>query len=195
MDYYHGSSTLGLTELKPFASPYSNLNERLVYLTTSEQLALHYIWDYKRVGVKWPMLQIRDDGVLVFQEMFSGALEFLYKGLCGCIYHCIGDYNINPDSGVLTCATSKEIVPIDDYEIIEDVFEKICDYGDKGKFIYERFEERPESAHNRIREIIIGQIKRVDLFNNPDHAYYSFFQDKFSSIWNEAMMLFRNGTL
>ncbi|MCL2363750.1 MAG: hypothetical protein FWC71_03700 [Defluviitaleaceae bacterium] len=72
MEYYHGSSVLGLTELKPYASLYSNLQEAVVYLTTGKQLALHYIWDDKRVGVKWPMLHIRDDGVLVFQEMGHG---------------------------------------------------------------------------------------------------------------------------
>ena len=195
MDYYHGSSIIGLTELKPFASPYSNLQEGVVYLTTSKQLALHYIWDNERVGVKWPMLHIRDDGVLIFQEMFSGALEFLYKGLSGCIYHCIGDYEINPVSGVLKCATSKSVVPIIDYEMIDDVYEKICEYEKKGTFIYDKFEERPQSAHDRIRQIIINQIKRVDLFNNPTHAYNSFFQEKFFDYWKEAKTLYESGNL
>jgi len=195
MDYYHGSSVKGLTELKPYASPYSNLSEAVVYLTTSKQLALHYIWDHKRVGTKWPMLHIRDDGVLVFQEMFSGALEFLYKGLAGYIYRCIGDYDIDPNSGVLTCATSKDIVPVTDYEKIDDVYEKIKEHERKGTFIYEKFEERPVSVHNRIREIIIGQIKQVDLFNNPTHAYYCFFQSKFPEYWQEAKNLYEQNNL
>ena len=195
MDYFHGTSIVGLTELKPFASPYSNLQEAVVYLTTSKQLALHYIWDYERVGVKWPMLHIRDDGVLVFQEMFSGALEFLYRGLSGCIYRCVGDYEIDPNSGVLTCATSKNAVPIVDCEIIDDVYEKIQDYEKQGTFIYERFEDRPQSAHDRIREIIISQIKRVDLFNNPSHAYYRFFQEKFTDYWNDAKTLHESSNL
>ena len=183
MDYYHGSSILGLKELIPFASPFSNLQEAVVYLTTSKQLALHYIWDYNRMAVKWPMLNIRDDGVLVFQEMFSGALEFLYKGLSGCIYHCSGDYEINPDSGVLTCATSKQIVPVVDSEYIDDVYTKIIGYE---SFIYEKYEDRPQSAHDNIRKTILYQIKRVDLFNNPAHAYYKFFQEKFPEYWKEA---------
>jgi len=195
MDYYHGSSIMGLSELKPYASPTSNLQNPVVYLTTSKQLALHYIWDDKRVGTKWPMLHIRDDGVLVFQEMFSGALEFLYKGLKGCIYRCVGDYDIDPNSGVLTCSTSKNIVPVVDYEAVDDVYEKILDYERKGTFIYDKFEERPLSVHNRIREIIINQIKRVDLFNNPTHAYYDFFQSKFPEYWHEAEELYKNNNL
>lgn len=189
MDFYHGSSTTGLTELRPFSSPYSNLQDAVVYLTTSRQLALHYIWDYNRVAVKWPMLHIRDDGVLVFQEMFNGALEFLYSGLSGCVYHCIGEYDINQESGVLTCATSNNIVPVVDFEYIDDVFRKILEYEQSGTFIYEKFEDRPLSAHERIREIILKQIKRVDLFNNPSHAYYRFFQEKFPEYWQEAKML------
>ena len=43
MDYYHGSTIKELKELIPFASPYSNLKEAVVYLTTNKQLALHYI--------------------------------------------------------------------------------------------------------------------------------------------------------
>ena len=186
MIFYHGTSFMGLKELMPFASPYSNLQEALVYLTTSKQLALHYIWDYKRVGTKWPMLHIREDGVLVFQEMFSGALEFLYKGLSGCIYHCVGDYEIDPASGVLTCATSKSVIPISDFEVVDDVYEKICEYERAGTFIYEKFEDRTQAAHDKIREIILSQIKRVDLFNNPNHAYYDFFKEKFPEHWNEA---------
>ena len=81
MIFYHGSVKGGLTELRPATSWYSNLKEPTVYLTTSKQLATHYIWDMDRIGVKCPMLNIREDGVLVFQEMFSGALEYFYKGV------------------------------------------------------------------------------------------------------------------
>lgn len=80
MTFYHGSVASGLTELRPQTSWYSNLKEPTVYLTTSRQLALHYIWDLERIGVKCPMLDIREDGTLVFQEMFSGALEYFYRG-------------------------------------------------------------------------------------------------------------------
>ena len=92
MEYFHRSTIKGLTELKPFTSYYFNLKKPPVYLTTGKQLALHYIWDEKRIGAKMPMLDIRKDGVLVFQEMFSGALENFYKGVSGYIYRCIGDY-------------------------------------------------------------------------------------------------------
>jgi hypothetical protein len=195
MDFYHGTTVKGLTELHPFHSPYSIIKERLVYLTSNKQLALHYIWDSNRLATKMPMLDIRKDGTLVFQEMFSGALEYFYKGLSGYIYHCIGDYPINTDSGVFTCATSSNPVPVTDFEFIEDVYESILQYAEKGTFIYERYEQLPQWHYDIIRGIIIRGIKRDNLLNNPTHPSYKFTKEKFSQYWKEAQVLYDNGIL
>lgn len=195
MDFYHGTTKVGLTELKPFVSPYSNLEEPVVYLTTSKQLALHYIWDTEKLEIKMPMLDIRKDGVLVFQEMFSGALEYFYKGLSGYIYHCVGDYPINDETGIFTCATSSKPVPIEDYEYIDDVYEKIMQYQEQGKFIYEKYETLPQYRYDIIRGIIMRTIKRENLLNNPSDPRYEFYQDKFSQYWREAEVLDQHGLL
>ena len=189
MEYFHGSTIKGLTELKPFASRYSNLKQPLVYLTTSKQLALHYIWDEKRIGVKMPMLDIRKDGVLVFQEMFSGALEYFYKGVSGYIYRCIGDYEISKDAGVHTCATSSVPVPVTDFEYIEDVYESIISYANKGTFIYERYEDLPQWRIDVIRGHVMRFIKRLDLLNDITHPGYRFIQEKFPQYLQEARVL------
>ena len=189
MEYFHGTTVKGLTELRPFASDYSNLKKPLVYLTTSKQLALHYIWDEKRIGVKMPMLDIRKYGVLVFQEMFSGALEYFYKGVSGYIYRCIGDYKINTDTGVYTCATSSEPVPVTDFEYIEDVYEKIISYADKGTFIYERYEDLPQWRIDVIRGHIMRFIKRNDLLSDVTLPSYRFIQEKFPRYLQEAQVL------
>ena len=70
MKFYHGSMIKGLKELRPHLPVGAHIQEPLVYLTSSRQLALHYIWDTERLGVKMPMIHIREDGVFVFQEMF-----------------------------------------------------------------------------------------------------------------------------
>lgn len=195
MDFYHGTTKHGLTELIPSASLYSNLKEPLVYLTASKQLALHYIWDTEKLATKMPMLDIRKDGVLVFQEMFSGALEYFYKGLSGYIYHCIGDYPSNTDTGVLTCATSCSPVPINDYEYIEDVYSKIMQYEEQGTFIYEKYENLPQYRYDIIRGIIVRNIKKDDLINNAAHPNHCFYQEKFSKYWQEAVILQKHGLL
>ena len=123
MKYYHGSTVKGLTELQPHLSVGAHLQEAKVYLTTSRQLAAHYIWDIQRLGIRMPMLDIRKDGTLVFQEMFSGALEYFYKGVSGYIYHCEGDYT--PDPVVPTSYTSDKAVPVTGCEYIM----RICRSG------------------------------------------------------------------
>lgn len=195
MNYYHGSVRAGLTELCPFASPHSNLSEPLVYLTTSRQLALHYIWDSERLETKMPMLDIRRDGVLVFQEMFSGALRYFYGGLSGYIYHCVGDYPQSDSTGVLTCATSRSPVPVVDCESIDDVYERVMQYEQQGTFVYEKFESLPQYRHDLIRGIVVRNIKRENLLRNPGRHTSRFYRDKFPQYWREAEVLDQHGLL
>lgn len=195
MEYFHGTIRKGLTELKPNASPFSNLKEPAVYLTTSRQLALHYIWDEKRLGVKMPMLDIRKDGTLVFQEMFSGALEYFYKGVSGYVYRCLGSYEINSAAGVHTCATSRAPVPVTDFEYIEDVYESIISYCGKGTFIYERYEDLPQWRIDVIRGHIIRFIKRNNLCSDSLHPSYGLIREKFPQYWKEAQVLNQYGLL
>lgn len=189
MKFYHGSVIQGLTQLQPRQSWYSNVNEPLVYLTTSRQLALHYIWDLERIGVKMPMLHICDNGKLIFKEMFSGALAYFYKDVCGYIYHCEGDYPLNPGSGVLTCATSNTPVPVTDCEYIDDVYAHIWQYAKEGMFEYERYEDLPQWRIDVIRGHVIRFIKRNQLLQNAEHPGCRFVQEKFPQYWAEAEVL------
>jgi hypothetical protein len=181
MDYYHGTTIPGLQELRPYASPYANLNEPVVYLTTSQQLALHYIWDTNRLAIKMPMLDIRKDGVLVFQEMFPGALEFFYKGVSGYIYHCVGDYAPNEATREFTCATSHTPVAITDSEYVDDVYSKILEYAHHGTFIYEHFESLPQYRYDLIRGIIMRIIKKRTCYRMRHIPIVHFFERNFRS--------------
>lgn len=195
MDFYHGTIVGGIKELTPYANPDSNLKEPLVYLTTSKQLALHYIMDrVNRIGSS-PMLNIRQDGVLVFQEMFSGALEHIYKGLSGYIYHCVGSYHINTEAKVHTCATSSEPVPVTDVEFIPDVYERIIEYGKYGMFVYEKYEDLPRHRHDIIRGWVLRWLKDSDIPNNPEHPEYKIYQERWPLYLKEAEVLRNNGLL
>ena len=193
MKYYHGSTVKGLTELRPHLPFGAHLQEPLVYLTTNRQLALHYIWDTQRLGVRMPMLDIRNDGILVFQEMFSGALEYFYKGVSGYIYHCEGDYPADPT--VPTSVTTDTVVPIVDCEYINDVYEHILEYGTQGKFIYEHYENLPQWRIDVIRGHIIRFIKRNDLIVEENHPSRKFIMEKFPQYWAEARVLHNHNLL
>ena len=192
MKFYHGTTVKGLTELRPHLPTSAHIQESLVYLTTSKQLALHYIWDKDRLGIKMPMVDIRDDGTLVFQEMFPNALEYFYKGVSGYIYHCEGDCPINPDSHVPTCATSSDVVPVTGCEYIENVYETILSYLEEGKLIYEHYEDLPQWRKDVIRGHITRFIKRNNLLNDPSHPSYNFICEKFPQYWAEAKVLYEH---
>lgn len=187
MRYYHGSTIKGLTELHPHLPVGAHSQQPHVYLTSSKQLALHYIWDTQRFGVKMPMLDIRADGTLVFQEMFSGALEYFYKGVSGYIYHCEGDYLA--DATVPTSVIADAAVPVVDCEYIDDVYQHILEYEKQGKFIYEHYEDLPQWRIDVIRGHIIRFIKRNNLVTNHSHPSRKFIMEKFPQIWAEAQVL------
>ncbi len=195
MAFYHGSSVGGLVELQPFAKPWSNIKQPLVYMTSSKQLAAHYIWNTEKYQIKSPMLDIRPDGTLIFQEMFSGALEYFYKGLSGWIYECEGDFQYDNDVGVFTTATSSKPVAVKSVEFIEDVYEHIMSYAEIEKFVYEKFENLRPYRYDIIRGIIYRSIKKDDLFSNTTHPNYVFYQDKYPNYWKEAKVLYENGLL
>lgn len=74
------------------------------------------------------MMDIWEDKI-VFQEMFSGALERFYKGTSGYIYHCVGEYEPSEGHGVKTCAISKVPVTVTGCEYIPDVYDEIMKYA------------------------------------------------------------------
>lgn len=193
MKYYHGSTTKGLTQLHPHISIGAKFQEPRVYLTSNRQLALHYIWDTQRLGLKMPMLDIRNDGTLVFQEMFSGALKYFYKGISGYIYQCEGDYPADPN--VPTSVSTNEIVPVIDCEYIDDVYEHILRYEAQGKFIYEHYEDLPQWRIDVIRGQIIRFIKRNDLIADNIHPSRKFIMEKFPQYWAEAQVLYDHNLL
>jgi hypothetical protein len=175
-----------LTELKPFAIPGNNLKKSCVYLTTNPQLAIHYIRDKNRLWMS-PTLEIREDGVLVYQEMFSNALGYMYQGVSGYVYRVSGDFGINTVPGVRFAAISEEAVPIADFEFFPDVLKAILSYAEKGTFIYERYEELPQWRHDKIREWILKWIKEGGWTNTPDEPMAIFYKEKWPDYWEEAL--------
>ena len=192
MTYYHGSIAEGLAELRPFASPYAAQPGERVYLTARRQVALFYIWDFYKLPIRTPMIDIREDKV-VFQEMYSGALASFYRGLSGFVYQCEGDFEELP--GLASCAFSRSAVPVTGVEAIGDVYEEILSYEKEGAFVYERYEELPDWRHDVIRGHVMREIRREDLLRRSDHPHAALFREKYPKYWKEAEVLDRHGLL
>ena len=144
-------------------------------------------YNYKSLPFSSPMLDIRDN-VIVYQEMYSGALELSCRGVSGYIYHCVGDYEMMENMGVKSAAVSYKPVPIADAEYIDDVYEKIMEYKKHGKFIYEKYEELPQYRHDIIRGFFIRTVKDENLLDNPKHPHYKLYSKRsFRSIGKRLM--------
>lgn len=68
-------------------------------------------------------------------------------------------------------------------------------YGEQGKFVYEKYEELPRYRHDIIRGHVMRAIKRDELLNNPQHAHYHLYQEKYPGYWKEAEVLYQHGLL
>lgn len=139
-------------------------------------------------------MDIQPDKV-VFQEMFPGALERFYKGVSGYIYRCEGDYEMQEGHGVKTCAISREPVPVAGVEVVEDVYQEILKYQEKGEFVYERYEELPQYRYDIIRGIVMRMIVRDKLLENQEHPTALLYQEVYPRYWKEAKVLAEHGLL
>ena len=178
MKFYHGSMIKGLTQLQPHLPVGAHSQKPLVYLTTSHQLALHYIWDTERLGVKMPMLDIRKDGTFVFQEMFSGALEYFYKGVSGYIYSAENVTSAESMKDIPFAATSTEPVSVDACEYVPDAYEALKEAADKGLIVIKKYSENSEKMMAWIERCIKEQYKIASEI--PD--YKIFLEGKFKNI-------------
>ena len=151
-------------------------------------------YNYKSLPFHSPMLHIKDD-VIVYQEMYSGALELSCKGVSGYIYRCAGDYEMMENNGVKSAAVSYGVVPIADVEYIDDVYGEIMQYKKQGKFVYEKYEDLPQWRHDIIRGHFIKAVKGADLLSNPTHSLHHLFKEKFPKYWKEAEVLDKYGLL
>jgi len=182
MNYYHGSTISGITELRPSANEGNNLKLPCIYLTTNPQLAIHYIRDKNRLWSS-PTLDIREDGVLVFQEMFSDALAYMYSGVSGYVYRVTGAYGINTVPGVRFAAISEKAVPVADSVHIPDVYSAILSFAERGLFIYERYEDLPQQRHKKIQDWVLKWIEDGDWINKPDEPMARFYKEKWPEYW------------
>lgn len=180
--YYHGTTVPGLTVLKPFASPFSNLKYACVYLSTYKPLAAIYIWNRP---YKWFTFDIKEDGTLYYTESFPNNLREFYDGVKGYIYACEGDYSSDSGTGIRYAAISKEPVPVTGCDMVENAYERILQYESEGALILQRFEELTQKEHDMNRKMILNGIRRLNLLEGT-HPLSPFVKEKFPDLWAES---------
>lgn len=188
MKYYHGTMVGDLTTLKPFASPFSNLKQACVYLSTNKQLAAVYIWNRP---FKWMTFEIGEDGVPIYTESFPNSLKEFYDGVKGYIYTCEGDYTTNNATGIRCAAISQTSVPIIGCEVIENAYAQFLEYEKEGSIIINRFETLTQTQHDSNKRMVLSTIKRLNLLEST-HPMSSFVEEKFPDLLIQSKINLEN---
>lgn len=179
---YHGTIAGGITELKPFANPYSNLKYPCVYLSTNKALSTIYIWNKE---YKWMTFEISENGIPVYNESFKNSLIEFYSGIKGYIYRCDSDFEIDENTTIKYAVISRHFVKILDVDIVEDAYERILQYEKEGLLAINHFENLSEKQKQKDKNMVLGAIKRLNLLKG-EHPLSNFVSIKFPEIWEEA---------
>ena len=182
---YHGTVVEGLTELKPFANPHSNLKYPCVYLSTNKALASIYIWKH---AYKWMTFEIAQDGMPVYTESFAGALHEFYGGVRGCIYTCEGNFEIDENTTIKHAVVCKTAVAVQAADVVENAYERILHYEKEGLLVINHFENLTDEHKRKNRNMVLGAIKRLELLKG-EYPLSAFVAAKFPQLWQEASTL------
>jgi hypothetical protein len=179
---YHGSTVQGLSVLKPFANPISNLDYAAVYLTTYKPLSAIYIWNQP---YNWMNYGFADDGLPIYTESFPNALKEFYGGLSGAIYTCEGDFYYDEDAKIKIAVVSKTDVLVKEVEVVQDAYSRIIEYEEQGLLHINRYETLSERKRESEYRMILSTIEDLDLLRS-NHPLAPFVREKFPAIWEEA---------
>lgn len=182
---YHGSAVSGLTELQPLSTLHGK-DQKVVYLSSCIPYVLLYIWDKAKTGYsqKWVTGWIKD-GITYYEEQFPGQLKAFYDGVPGYIYSVLA----NDDTGtvqqrenMLYCNSP---VPVHGVIKIDDVYQELLHYEEKGLFRILRYEEASAEKQKELVDRIAQYINMNNLHEaNTDHA--QFMMRYFTEAWRKT---------
>ena len=185
MSAYHGSIVQGLSVLKLFANPVSNLDYAAVYLTSYKPLAAIYIWNKP---YKWMNYGFADDGLPIYTESFPNALKEFYKDVSGAIYTCDDNFEYDPKTKIKIAVVSRNEVAIKETDIIPDCYSRILEYEEQGLLHINRYEALTEQKKESEHRMILSAIKHHKLLRGS-HPMAPFVKEKFPDIWEEARLI------
>ena len=146
---YHGSSTAGITTLRPGLS---NHDKAYVYLTDCPTLALFYA--YNAVGRPGGFFTYWFDkeGMLHYDEYFPDQTRRLYEGHSGWLYTAEPDGVTQLDKMTWVYLSETE-VPVTQAEYIPDLYAAMLHAERECRLLLHRYEDIPEKQREIHRRI------------------------------------------
>lgn len=179
---YHGSNTVGLTELIPKQADH---DRPYVYLTTIEQVAAMYLCNAVERPYYWfPYGFENGSDVPVYHELYHDALRQVSEGVKGCIYI------VNADEGEyipfrnIPCARLGT-VPLKavDCIYVPDAYALFQKYIREGRLSVGRFEDKSPEQLEKWYSIVAEYMKEKDMININNCSYAGFVREKLPRAW------------
>lgn len=168
MTLYHGSSTSGITALRPAPS---NHDKPYVYLTDNPTLTLLYAHNpIKRPGGFFPYW-FDKSGLLHYDEYFPDQTRRLYQGHSGWVYSV--EAAELPQLDRMPWVYLSEVdVPVTHAEFIPELYAALLTAEKAGLLVLHRYENTPEAQREIHRKIV-----RMSLEGHDEDDYVRFLRD------------------
>lgn len=192
MIYFHGSKTGGIRSIIPHESLHG---QPLVYLSSNFVVACFYTVNaieafFERNS---PSRQTHfepffpygfsPEGIPVLDEYYPNATKETYFGKKGFLYSCEIEETLGNSTNISCAVTSEKAIPVKDVQSYPDMYETLCALERKKQLIINRYEEYTMKQLQKIDEIVLGEIERNRLYDNPENAYSVFLRAKFPHLF------------
>ena len=182
--YYHASQVANIKVLEPRIS---NHKKPLVYLSSKRENVLVYLsnaiekyckekeFSFNGSWQKWGPYGFTEDGRLRLEEYYPNAFEETYRGVSGFIYFTSQKPTPEMDIQIRDAVATRQCVPVEGVEFIEDAYEAIMEVAEKGLIEIRKYEEQPQKQLEWIKRIITSEYAEAG--NQLDYKY--FLENKF----------------
>lgn len=184
MKYYHGSIVPNLKTLYPMYSPHGNAGSSCIYLTSTKELAVLYLWVRKFMWLTYSFDKITNK--IVYTESFIHSLEEFYSDVKGYIYTCEVEGDVENKSKINNAITYYEPLEITDCETVENAYLKIIEYQRNNNIIIRKYSDLTDEEHRTNHNMIKNAIKNLELIKGK-HPLSTFVERKFPDIWKEVL--------
>lgn len=186
---YHASSIPGIEILNAVSPLHGEAGAKVVYLTENLPYSLFYIWDAEHNKKPGKHVTCRlQDGIVYYEEQFSGQLRAFYEGVSGYVYATDVCEDAAPMPERESMWFSRQNVPVSKTLFIEDVYAEIMKYASLGQIRIIPFHEVSPEWIRQLYDHMVQQIIDSGWLQQPECPDAVFYRTFFPSVWESASL-------
>lgn len=187
MILYHGSNVGEIKILEPRQADH---DKPYVYLSAIEAVAAIYMCNAVERPYYWfPYgFEQGNTDVPVYYELYPDALREVSQGVHGYLYLAEADETQVISLKNIPCARlAVKPIPVLRCTEVSNVYELLQRYINEGKLKVRRYEDTSQDKLEKWYDMILGDIREMQLYKTPDCSYAEFIKKKFPFVWDKYM--------